>query len=285
MKTQSGRHQLIFEGASGTQVEDFFMLFAYLSDGVVPRASEEFRTYLKLRKIYLPISSPIIPKHSIEELRSDIREFFELYDGLVRDKLAKVVPKVHNLAHYADFIEQMGPPMQYDTRKFERGHQSHKQKDKLSKQFKNKSYSIVKNYVIGANFSFKVDDFEIKKLLSSSDFRCPTLAVYQQFFDLNKPVYKLKSLTLNKISFQTDSLFRLLGIPLKFVRIVFLAREGDDNFVILGSCLNCVQFLEPLQCYQVEQDSSLIRVTVDMIDYRKCTMLEDNLILYDAFVY
>lgn len=64
---------------TGTQMADFFLLFAYLSEGVVPTDSIEFELYLKLRKIYLVINSPIIPKASISILREDIKEFFTSY--------------------------------------------------------------------------------------------------------------------------------------------------------------------------------------------------------------
>ena len=74
---------------------------AFLSKDVVPRNRPEFEVYLKLRKIYLLVSSPVIPKNFIEQLRADIKEFYAAYHHcFVRNKLAKIVPKIHNLAHY-----------------------------------------------------------------------------------------------------------------------------------------------------------------------------------------
>lgn len=266
-------------------MQDFFLLFAYLSKDVVPRTSEEFKLYLKLRNIYLILSSPVIPKNSIGQLKVDIGEFFKVYDRIfVRRKLAKVVPKIHNLAHYPEFIQRMGPPFHYSTLKFERKHQDPKQGDAASKQFKNKPYSIVKRDILTRVNDFLTTDFQIKKNLKAADFRCPSLVIFKDFIDFNLEISSLKFLSLKKVDFELESVFRILGDPIQFVRIVFLAKQGD-KFVIVGSTLKLLEFLEDLQCFKVEQESNLIELRLEMIHYKQCTLLEPDLILHDSFVY
>ena len=269
---------------------DLFLLFGYLSDGIVPRDSPAFQVYLKLRSIYLLVSSPVIPKSSISQLRVSLKEFFIEFDRVfVRPKLGKIVHKIHNLAHYPEFIEMMGPPFQFDTKRFERGHQEHKQNDAPSKQFKNKPFSIVKNSILGKETKFKLIDFQVKKLLTRSDFNCPTLTMFRDFVDFNLEICKLKFLSINKVNFQIDNIYRMIGSEsesgqTKFVKIVFLAKQGD-SFLILGSSLKVVEFLEGIQCYRVEQENSLMELSLDLIHYHLCTPLGDNLILHDSFVY
>ena len=264
---------------------DFFLLFDFLSDSIVPRDSPAFQIYLKLRSIYLLVSSPVIPRNSIAQLRAELKEFFRLFDAVfVRRKLAKVVPKMHNLAHYPEFIEIMGPPFQYDTKRFEREHQEHKQNDASSKQFKNKPFSIIKNAILGKEAGFKLVDFKVQKLLTRSDFDCPTLAIFRDFVDFSLEISRLKFLSINKVNFQVDSIYRLIGPnPIKFVKIVFLVKQGDQ-FVIVGSSLRTVEFLDGIQCFRIERENSLIELSSDMLHYHLCTPIRDNLILYDSFV-
>ena len=85
----------------------------------------------------------------------------------------------------------MGPPFQFDSKRFESEHQAHKQGDASSRQFKNKAFSIVKNDILCKETSFKLVDFKVKKLLTRSDFNCPTLSIFKDFVNLNSGVSKL----------------------------------------------------------------------------------------------
>ena len=94
------------------------MLFGYLSQGIVPKESEEYKVYLKLRNIYLIVSSHKIPRNLIENLKKEIEEFYKLYENVFsRYKRAKFVLKIHNLAHYPEFIVKKGPPFEYAPKK------------------------------------------------------------------------------------------------------------------------------------------------------------------------
>lgn len=98
-----------------SQVIDFFILFAYLDD-YVDKNSEHFNLYLKIRNIYLFLTSEIIKKDHLARVDKEIKEFIFKYHQIYNSNdMESIIPKIHHIDHYPNCIKIMGNPRLYQT--------------------------------------------------------------------------------------------------------------------------------------------------------------------------
>lgn len=269
---------------TGTQQIDFFLMFAYIDD-TIDRACDEWKIYELAREIYLFFDSDNIPRTQLEAIHSRVRLFHELfYEKFVCAKLSTFTMKIHQLEHYAEAVQTIGPIKHVKTLKYERNHQPLKNSEKGSHQFKNKPYSIAKGEALSMRVDYKLVDYQVKKKLKPTDFNCSSLVNYRDFFDLNCEIFQLKDLVVKKVPFIKGNFFRFKRIENnlpKFCKIVFTAKQ-DEEIVVLASILKTLNFVEDRFCYKVEYSTDLARVSVDDLHHHQCTFLsEEDFILQD----
>lgn len=276
---------------TGTQQIDFFLMFGYL-DETIDRSCEEWQIYELAREIYLFFDSDCIPRDQLDAIHAKIRQFHKLfYEKFVLTKLSTFTFKLHFLEHYPETVRHIGPIKNVKTLKYERNHQPIKNSEKGSRQFKNKPFSIAKWEALSMSVNYKLEDFEVKKRLRPSDFECPAIAQFRSFFDLGQEITQVKNLSIKKVPLFPGNFFRFKqvenNLP-KFCKIVFTAKQGED-FVIVASVLETLEFIPHKFCYKVRYANQLQRVSVDELNYHQCTFMPlsptEHCILQDFFIF
>lgn len=119
---------------TGSEMKTFMIyLCAYVGD-FVPEENEAWQLYLLLRQIMFCVRSSSFSKQKIEHLRKLIHDHNNLYNNL---EFGPLTYKLHVLGHYPLMTTELGPPIFYDTARYEAKHQQLKKIAAASKSRKN----------------------------------------------------------------------------------------------------------------------------------------------------
>lgn len=127
---------------TGMQIWELFLAFDFF-DRKVPRNSLHWEVYTLLRRICIRLHWTTIRRSHLRQLQRDIEDFVIKYVQAIE---CNVFPKLHNMLHYNEIIESMGPLMRYSTVRFERMHQTFLRKLAPSRCYKNQAYSLMDFY-------------------------------------------------------------------------------------------------------------------------------------------
>jgi hypothetical protein len=127
---------------TGMQVWEMFLALSFI-DRKVPRQSIDWDVYVALRKICIRLHWTSIYRSHLNELQRDIETMLSNY---VRALDCNVFPKLHNMLHYSEIINKMGPLMRYSTVRFERMHQTFLRRLAPSRSYVNQSFSLMNFY-------------------------------------------------------------------------------------------------------------------------------------------
>lgn len=268
-----------------SQVIDFFILFGYLDDDV-DRNSEHFKLYLKIRNIFLFLTSDIIKKDKLKIVENEIKSFLSKYDQLYKaNQMETIIPKMHHIEHYPDCIRVMGNPRLYQTQRYERKHQDIKRSESNSLQFKNKSYSIAKWELLTRKIEFK----EIESILedkSPLDLDNPVnRLIFDKFLDKNSNYVNLKQIKIKKIELKIGKLFRLkeeTNNSTNFIKIIGLFQLGN-NYLIVGSCLKSKFYIADKCCFKVEFENKIKLVDINKIFHSELIFIEEEMLILKDF--
>lgn len=124
---------------TGAQIIDFFFFFPLVVQ-VIPHNSSPWKLYVRLRNIYNAITTPVVQLNKLPILEQKISEFLERYYETFGEP--HIIFKMHFLKHYPALMKQFGPLERFSSLRFERFHQSFKQKIRPSNNRRNLPFSI-----------------------------------------------------------------------------------------------------------------------------------------------
>lgn len=269
---------------TNSQMTDFFLLFGYL-DECVPRDSDYFKLYLKIRSLYLFLMSENIPKDQVARVNKEIISFLHQYHQLyTKSGFETIIPKMHHLQHYSSTIEKMGNPRFFSCIKYERKHQTYKRSEKNSNQFKNKALSIAKWEVLTRKIDFRIVEEE-KIAKSLFDTNEPANMIYLNFLDNSNPIQIVKEVKIKKIKLKPNNCFRLKKNDINFLMFVKINRifKQNEEFVIVASRLKSVSYLENRCVYNVENLNELMSINIDDIYHNELIFIEKDMQIVKDF--
>ena len=228
-------------------------------------------------------------KENVGRSKALISGFLKLYfKTFVRTGLETITPKLHELHHLPELTQHFGNLSLADTKKYERFHQFHINKNETNHSRLNIEFSLMKKYLQSLDFNFEEDsiDFcQIKLTSSKTEF------LRRRFgFFLNAGDFKVvRSATVRKISFTVGKVFIYQqsganGLPV-FVSIDKLLYQKE--LIVIAKKFVTNSFDEIKFIYSVAPTEDLIRFDFSeesMISYKEVLYFSDINSINKTFV-
>ena len=265
-----------------TQIADFFLLFGYLDD-LINRNADEFKLYLLLRKIYLFVMSEAIPKSKLDAVEAAIKNFLHEYHRIyVHTKMQTMIPKMHHLDHYTEFIKEMGNMKYFHCARYERKHQDPKHEQRSSHQFKNKAFSIAKWGALVPTIRFQlIEDERIRK--SGIDLDKPENFIYRNFIDHQREFTVLKEVKIKKVHLKPKKVFRIRSSTPQIDRPEFIQFEllvkQEERYLLIGQRIKSANYLGQRCAYRVEYENLMTSIDVDQLHHTECIFIPNEFLI------
>lgn len=216
-----------------------------------------------------------------KEIISSLKQYHRLYTA---NQMETVIPKMHHVTHYPEFIKVMGNPRLYSCIKYERKHQTYKRAEINSNQFKNKPYSIAKWEALTRKIEFRVvESVRISKVSFN-----PELSenhIYMNYLDTEKNIQIVKECTIKKVRFLPGKCFRTKISDSRWVDFVIIDKifKQNDEFIIIAHCLRSKSYLKDKCVYEVEFLNKIMPISVDNIYHNELIFIENDMQIIKDF--
>lgn len=255
---------------NGMQKFEFFILFPILDNRLL-RDSVDWKLILLLREILLFYFCDTIYKKDLNEIQNKVIEFQKLYfDNFVKTGIDTFTFKIHNLYHYKEYCEQVGPLRAQCTLKGERFLKQIKDSVKNSRNTINLPFSTMLNYKIYHEPNlFKINDsFKILESIETNQENQDFFKDYAPFIDLNKKFFELGYLKISGLEFKKGLVY-VLGYensnrnkyPI-FIKITRIFKQ-ESVAKIIGEVLRVISYNSFFCSFVVENIKQLEQLDVD----------------------
>ena len=111
---------------TSSTMQSFLVALPFVLHGLVDEDNEHLLFLLQLVQIYKIIISSVFTYATLEKMKILIRDHLQKFTELFKD--CDLIPKQHFMIHFPSIIEKHGPPVIYNTARFENNHQDPKKK-------------------------------------------------------------------------------------------------------------------------------------------------------------
>ena len=213
-------------------------------------------------------------KANVEGSKGLISNFLKLYfKTFVESGSETITPKLHELYHLPELTEHFSNLSLADTKKYERFHQFHINKNESNHSRLNVEFSLMKKYLQSLDFNFEEDSIDFSKSKLSSG-RIEVLKQKYGYF-LRAGDFKIvKSATIRKIVFTVGKVFiyqqsDAQGLPV-FVSVDRLLFQNE--LIIVAKRFITNSFNEKKFIYSVSPSETLVRFDCSersMVSYKE----------------
>lgn len=235
-------------GQNGSQSKCLFLHFPFIcakfkSD---ERLTSVWRNFESLARITQIIHSTDINENDLDELNDSV---FVLLDSIQNDFNAKLIPKLHNLLHYARIIRSMGPVVHMNTMRYESKHKVLKRIVQQSPNFEN----ICKTIAYRHQQEISITDFGLRDEItcgikqSLTTHSCGEDEYLLNILRSNDSIHEMKYLRLNNYIYKKEFFIINTGDIFEIQRILVI----DEEFYLYCLQYELTEFVSFYNAYKI----------------------------------
>ena len=217
-----------------------------------------WKFYLTFLEILDIVSSPRVSNDSVTELEVLLQEFFREFKRLY--PTLAIIPKMHFLLLYPQFIREIGPLALYSCMRFEAKHKQLKELVTRGNNYKNTAYTIAvqhqlqlavhlnKKDLFGSFHHFKnaidFNDVDFLQHCDMTSFGCDTnMLKASEKATIDGVSYDMRSVVCFSVSEE--------GVP-EFLLVRFVSIDSASNIWLIGQKILTSHFEEHFHAWVVE---------------------------------
>jgi len=256
---------------SAIQKLELFLLFARMVGMYVPEEDKVWQVYLNLREVCDLLLAPAVDRNSITHLEDLISTYlFSFVEVFGADF---VIPKMHFMVHYPEFIRLLGPMRNYWCMRFEAKHQYFKKVATSINCFKDitktlaKRHQMRQSYELSGSEVLMPADRALSRTVAlkygklSEPIRESVSVAVQDDFDVAEVITSATKICVNNVVYKVACVYVLGTIEEEAVPVFVCIKHIFSirgTWILCGHLLTPYSFSKHFHAYVVTEDSSWV---------------------------